>query len=118
VHHCGVRVILRQRATALWLLLALAGCGTTPRTTFEALTEEVGSSVADATLVAGTPNSSHAVAGGRRAFVWNRPVLVPTSPQRCAFTAYAVRTGEEKSLAAWQITQIEAPAECLPGSRP
>src|SRR4051812_21970698 len=99
------------RATALCLALALGGWRTMPCTTFDLLSDEVGSSIADATLVAGMPDWQHDLPSGQRAFVWNRPILVPTSPHRCNFTAYAVRTtGDDDSLAAWEITQIAAPA--------
>src|SRR3954453_19161224 len=100
------KIVSARTFPALCFMLALTGCNT-PETTFDLLSGEVGESVADATLMAGTPVASHALAHDRRAFVWDRPILVPTGPKRCRFTAYAVRTGEEKSLAAWQITQIE-----------
>jgi hypothetical protein len=93
-------------------VLFLGGCvGAT--TTFGLLEREVGRSIADVTLVTGPPDRSYDLPDGRRAFVFNLPPLVPTSPQRCPYTVYAELEGRPQSLAAWRVVEIvPAPPGC------
>jgi hypothetical protein len=95
-------------------VLMLSGC--VSATTHEMLSREVGRTIADATLVAGPPDSWADMPDGSRAFVWELPVLVPTSPERCLYTLYAVLEGRPESLAAWRVVAIDPPApSCAPG---
>jgi hypothetical protein len=95
--------------------LALSGC--VSATTHEMLSHEVGRTIADATLVAGPPDSWADMPDGSRAFLWELPVLVPTSPERCLYTLYAVLEGRPESLAAWRVVAIEPPApSCAPAT--
>lgn len=93
--------------------LALTGC--VSASTHGMLAREVGGTIADATLVAGPPDSWSDLPDGGRAFVWELPVLVATSPERCLYTLYAVLEGRPDSLAAWRVVDIEPPApSCAP----
>lgn len=81
------------------------------------LRDEDGRTIAQATLVAGPPDSWVDLPDGQRAFSWERPVLVATSPQRCVYTLSAVLepSGEPNALAAWRVVgMVEPPPECGP----
>jgi hypothetical protein len=94
------------------IFLLLAGCGST--TTHDLLSEEVGRTVADVTLVAGQPHSFADMPDGRRAFRWQRPSLVPTGGPVCFYTLYAVLDGRPLSLAAWDVVEIDPPSPGCP----
>ena len=68
---------------------------------------EIGRTIAQATLVAGTPRSFVDVDGVRKAYRWELPAygLGP----RCLYTLYAEREGSPQSLAAWRVVGIEPP---------
>ena len=85
--------------------LLLTACTST--TTHDLLSEEVGRTVADVTLVAGQPHSFADMPDGRRAFRWQRPSLVPTGGPVCFYTLYAVLDGRPLSLAAWDVVEID-----------
>lgn len=90
------------------VLFVLTGCGT--QTTWELLEEEVGRTIADVTLVAGTPHSVADLPDSRRAFRWERWSLVPRGGPRCIYTLYAVSEGRPQSLAAWRVVGLDPPA--------
>ena len=98
--------------TALALCL-VSGCSAT---TSQALRQEIGRSVAHAQLVAGTPNSFHDIADGRRAFEWHKWEVSAQGGPRCLYTAYAVLDGPEYSLAAWEIVDVDVDGAGCPAA--
>ena len=101
------------KACLVLIALVLAGC----TSTYGLMQREVGRSVAHATVIAGPPKGWSDLPDGRRAFVWELPALVATSPQRCVYTLTAVlkRSGEPNALAAWRVVgMVEPPPECGP----
>jgi hypothetical protein len=94
--------------------LLSTGCvGATPQTTYALFERQVGRTVADVTLVANSPDGTYGLPDGRRAFVFDRPVRVPTSPERCLYTVYAELEGQPQSLAAWRVVEVApAPPNC------
>ena len=94
------------------VLLLLAACTST--TTHDLLSDEVGRTVADVTLVAGQPHSFADMPDGRRAFRWQRPSLVPTGGPVCFYTLYAVLDGRPLSLAAWDVVEMDPPSPGCP----
>jgi hypothetical protein len=94
-------------------LLLLAGCTST--TTHQLLSREIGRTIADVTLVAGTPQSSAQLPDGRRAFHFQRTLLVPTGGPVCLYTVYATLSGRPLSLAAWDVVAVDPPS---PGCAP
>ena len=94
-------------------VLILTGCAS--RTNWEVLEAEIGRSIADVTLVAGTPDRIADLPGGRRIYEWSRWHLVPRGGGRCIYRLHAVLKGQPQSLAAWRVVAIEPPA---PGCGP
>jgi hypothetical protein len=94
---------MRHAVSMALILFALGGCSSTVS---EALRGEIGRSVAHAQLVAGSPDSFHDLPDGRRAFQWDKWEMTSEGGPRCLYTAYAVLDGQEHSLAAWQIEDV------------
>ena len=95
---------MRYGISIALILFVVSGCSAT---TSQALRGEVGRSVAHAQLVAGTPDSFHDLPNGRRAFQWNMWEVSSQGGPRCLYTAYAVLDGQEHSLAAWEIVEVD-----------
>ena len=93
------------------VLFDVGGCSAS---TSQALHGEIGESVAHATLVAGSPDSFHDLADGRRAFQWYKWELSSQGGPRCVYTAYAELNGQEKSLAAWQVVDVGVEGDGCP----
>ena len=85
-------------------VFAASGCSAT---TSQALRGEIWRSVADAQLVAGFPDSYHDLPDGRRAFRWDKWEVSSQAGPRCLYTAYAELNGQEHSLAAWEIVDVD-----------
>ena len=95
---------MRYGISIALVLFVVSGCSAT---TSQSLREEIGRSVAHAQLVAGTPDSFHDLPDGRRAFQWSMWEVSSQGGPRCLYTAYAVLDGQEHSLAAWEIVEVD-----------
>ena len=95
---------MRYAIVTILCVFAASGCSAT---TSQALREEIGRSVAHAQLVAGSPDSYHDLPDGRRAFHWSMWEVSSEAGPQCLYTAYAVLNGQEHSLAAWEIVEID-----------
>ena len=95
---------MRYAVFTAFTLCLVSGCSAT---TSQALREEIGRSVAHAQLVAGTPDSFRDLPDGRRAFQWHMWEVSSQAGPQCLYTAYAVLDGQEHSLAAWEIVDID-----------
>ena len=101
------------------LCLTLGGC--TSAAQWDVFEAQIGRTVADVTLVAGTPDEIGDLPEGRRVFAWKRAKLVPRGWGPCEYRLTAVREGRPESLAAWRVVSIDDPAPgCAPaeGSPP
>jgi hypothetical protein len=99
---------------AIVVALALFGASGCSASTSEALREEIGDSVAHAQLIAGSPHSFYDLPDGRRAFQWHKWEWTSQGGPRCLYTAYANLEGEENSLAAWRIVEVDVEGDgCL-----
>jgi hypothetical protein len=95
---------MRYCIITVLVLFVVSGCSAS---TSQALRGEVGRSVAHAQLVAGSPDSFHDLPDGRRAFQWHKWEVSSQGGPQCLYTAYAVLDGQEHSLAAWEIVDVD-----------
>jgi hypothetical protein len=76
----------------------------------EVLAQEIGHTVAHATLVMDRPEGFRDLADGRRVFYWHKRALGSEDGPRCRYTAYATNDGMPNALAAWIVVATEASA--------
>ena len=76
----------------------------------EALAQEIGRTVAHATLLMGQPDGFSDMVDGQRAYHWHKAPWAGGSGPACSSTAYAVLDGEPQALAAWNVVAIEPSA--------
>lgn len=105
---------MRQAPNIGLILFALGGCSST---TSDALRGEIGRSVAHAQLVMGSPDSVHDLPDGRRAFQWHKWEVSSEAGPHCLYTTDAVLEGQEHSLAAWKIVEVNVDGADCPARR-